>query len=409
MENKCETNKIYAKAIVFATFFYPMWKIVCLVLARYEEPSWSRLGPISFIFFYNSKLKSKLNMEYYWIAMVVAITVDYNVLSFEPFKNHDTFLLRNYFIGNFVTTCGIIFVSQNKKILFSYIVFTFIAVLSFFMAQKIYNPVFYNQLGGIMEFLHYLTVLVITGAAAYSKIQSQENLTRRLIESQELTIQKNKMASLGEMAGGIAHEINNPLQILAGNIELLEMENLDRPEIVYSLKDTTDRIHNIVKGLKSFSRSDEGLEFKSIEINQVLESTLQLCQEKFKMHNIKIIKNIPADLIISGNNIQISQVFLNLLNNAFDAIEEKNSIDNKYMKIIAEKENGKVKISFQDSGVGISKEFVDKIGQPFYTTKKIGKGTGLGMSVSLGILNKHQANMKISLEPKTFSLEFPCV
>jgi two-component system NtrC family sensor kinase len=102
-------------------------------------------------------------------------------------------------------------------------------------------------------------------------------------------------------------------------------------------------------------------------------------------------------------------VFLNLLNNAFDAIEEKNSIDNKYMKIIAEKENGKVKISFQDSGVGISKEFVDKIGQPFYTTKKIGKGTGLGMSVSLGILNKHQANMKISLEPKTFSLEFPCV
>jgi C4-dicarboxylate-specific signal transduction histidine kinase len=222
------------------------------------------------------------------------------------------------------------------------------------------------------------------------------------------------MASLGEMAGGIAHEINNPLSIILGYASKISRQlSKPIPEIdslisdIEKIKETTKRISKIINGLKTFSRSGENDMFLDVSVKTIIEDSLGLCQEKFKLFGVDIILEEIPDLFFECRATQISQILVNLFNNAFDAISV---LSTKWIRIeIIELTDHRLQIAVTDSGGGISEANVAKIMQPFFTTKEVGKGTGLGLSISLGIAQDHGGILKIDSSSKNtrFVLELP--
>ncbi len=243
-----------------------------------------------------------------------------------------------------------------------------------------------------------------------------------------------KMASLGEMAGGVAHEINNPLAILSMTAEqmqdLLQEENIPKKlmqDKLLKIQKTVERISVIVRGLKSFSRDGSQDPFEPVQVGFLLADSLALCRERFNNHSVNIevgeMQNLAA---VSCRPVQISQVILNLLNNSFDAIETQPDkwirIDARVIEAKEAKEQGLfassitakdrlqkfVRITISDSG-RLDKSLRVKLFQPFFTTKPVGKGTGLGLSISRTILESHHGRLSIDLksEHTTFYIDLP--
>ena len=224
-----------------------------------------------------------------------------------------------------------------------------------------------------------------------------------IMQQQQSLIHSAKMSSLGEMAGGIAHEINTPLAIISMRTEQIEEliadGNLDEFKVLKNLhviKSTTNRIATIIAGLRFFASDSKKAPTEPIPISKILEETLSLCREKFSSHGVEIeVKNESSvQPCVDCRSIEVSQVFLNLLNNSFDAVLGK---ADKWVRVEIKDQDPYVEVSIVDSGFGISKEIQDKIMQPFFTTKDIGKGTGLGLSISRGIIESHRG--KLHLEP----------
>ncbi len=226
----------------------------------------------------------------------------------------------------------------------------------------------------------------------------------------------SRMSSLGEMASGIAHEINNPLSIILGNVDLLEnllnAEDLDRLKAktyVNQVTLTVQRIAKIIRGLRSFARETTHEPFEKCVVKDVVSDCLELCLERFKSHGIRLI--IPTNLDITptfwGRSEQIAQVLLNLLNNAFDVANDAPDMESKWVQISVKIILGKIQISVTDCGQGIEPDKLQKIFEPFYTSKKVGKGTGLGLSISKGIVELHQGKIFIDKFSKntTFVVE----
>jgi PAS domain S-box-containing protein len=209
------------------------------------------------------------------------------------------------------------------------------------------------------------------------------------------SIQSAKLALLGEMAGGIAHEINNPLTIILGKTEqvmrLVRKSPVELDKIETSLGvvvRTSDRIAKIVKGLKSFARHSDNDPMQLEQASVILEETLELCRERFRGHSVELTYEANADGWISCRPAQISQIVMNLLSNAFDAIQH---LENKWVKLELDSSPTEVTISLTDCGSGIRPEIVNNLMQPFFTTKEVGKGTGLGLSIARTISEEHGA------------------
>lgn len=219
---------------------------------------------------------------------------------------------------------------------------------------------------------------------------------QQIIENERIKlIQTSKMASLGVMAGGVAHEINNPLAIIMGKADrLLNAEDsVLTPEYVkghvVKIEQMTSRIAKIIKGLRSFSRNSDKDPFSEFTIQSLLDDTLEFCRERFNNHSVKFSTNGDLSPTVLGRPTELSQVILNLLNNAFDAIQDQ---PQKWIKIESENNLDWVKIKIIDSGHGIPKEIADRLMEPFFTTKSVGKGTGLGLSISKGIIEDHHGH-----------------
>lgn len=246
------------------------------------------------------------------------------------------------------------------------------------------------------------------------------DLTHKLSQEKELEnnrhqlVNSSKLASLGEMAGGVAHEINNPLQIISLSVEqmrlLLTEKTINVPEIgkiCDEVESTIDRINNIVKGMKLISRDGNEDPFEKINLKSIVLETLGFCKEKFKNNGVKLIlfDEVHDNYDVYAQRVMLSQVILNLLNNAFDAILKNNT---KVIRIHLAKNNDNIVLSIFDNGPGVPEHLVEKIFQPFFTTKEIGKGTGLGLSISKSIIEKHSG--KISLDKDNhskFIIELP--
>ncbi|MBL7074121.1 PAS domain S-box protein [candidate division KSB1 bacterium] len=240
-----------------------------------------------------------------------------------------------------------------------------------------------------------------------------KDFTERKMLEREL-LHAEKLASLGRLTAGVMHEILNPLNIISGNVQLLQRKkDFDiTPRIKKALDIIEAQVGRIVKitdGLLRFSRQKIPGR-KPIHIGQLIEKTLSLVEHETRLENITIVKQFdPHTPIIQGDTDQLSQVVMNLINNARDAMPEGGTMTIT-TKGVEDERGSWVQVEFMDTGVGIAPENLSKIFDPFYTSKEVGKGTGLGLSVSLGIIEGHGGT--ISVQSKvgkgtTFSVKLP--
>jgi C4-dicarboxylate-specific signal transduction histidine kinase len=223
-------------------------------------------------------------------------------------------------------------------------------------------------------------------------------------EQQALTIYAAKMATLAEMAGGIAHEINTPLAIiltLASQMrEMAEEGDINNSVFISSMKtieSTTGKIADIISGLRTFAR--EGSQEVSVEhlkevpIRTLIDDTMALCRERFINRGVSLEFMLPsAPVTAECNPGQMSQVIMNILLNSLDALMK---VANRWIHIEVQDRGKTVEISIADSGSGIPKAHHDKIFSPFFTTKEIGQGPGLGLSVSRSIVQNHGGTLTL--------------
>ena len=203
-----------------------------------------------------------------------------------------------------------------------------------------------------------------------------------------------KLVALAEMAGGIAHEINNPVTIIYLQAVKFQRQFQSLPEIAEAfagIEKVAMRIAKIIKGLRALTRDAEGDPMEPCLVATVIDDGLELCREKMANHGIELREaNIPRGYSVSGRSVQLSQVILNLLSNAMDSIlEAQNSEAKPWIAIEVHIKGSWLTISISDSGPGIPLAIRSKILQPFYTTKAPGKGSGLGLSISSAIVEAH--------------------
>lgn len=266
----------------------------------------------------------------------------------------------------------------------------------------------------VNEFIYYTIGVIYVGLIFLMFLflaRENDNAIELLEEQRARTFSSAKFAALGEMASGIGHEINNPTTIIELNTRQIEyLIKNDEPkaealERLAVISKTVRRITRIVESMKNFSRESSRDEFQNEEVKKIVTETLVFCGERFKHHHIQFSTSYSEENIsINCKPSQISQILLNLLNNAFDAIEV---LPEKWIKLDVIRVNGKVLISITDSGKGIPVEEQERIFRPFYTTKPVGRGTGLGLSLSRKIAEDHGGTLTLDTSSKNtkFDLE----
>lgn len=243
-------------------------------------------------------------------------------------------------------------------------------------------------------------------------------------------VHSEKMASLGQLAAGIAHELNNPVGFIYGNLSILaqyidELKKLlnyydqaalpesvalnvkrlkteidyvatleDLDSIIGDCRDGAQRIRDIVQNLRIFSRLDEA-EFAKTDIHEGIDSTLRLLSRYYSADNIRLVKDYGTLPTVDAYSGQLNQVWMNLLANAAQAIGQNGG----FVKIITRVQGECVVIGISDTGCGISPEHLNRVFDPFFTTKPVGEGTGLGLSISFGIVKRHGGMIEVKSQP----------
>jgi two-component system NtrC family sensor kinase len=268
-----------------------------------------------------------------------------------------------------------------------------------------------------------------------NEIENKNQELRLRIEEiqriQDQLIQSEKMASLGQMTAGIAHEINNPLNFISGGVQGLSytykeiLEMLQKPQSITpdklqevdtdanalfnALKNGVDRMSKIINSLRSFS-SPQKTEHVDTRMEDVMEMALTLLTPKIKEFNVQVERHYAEESCLASiNSIQISQVFVNIVDNAIQAME--NIKTPRILKIQIARVQERVAIKITDTGMGIAPSDQRHIMEPFFTTKPVGKGTGLGLSISYSIIESHQGKIRFESEVgkgTTFIIELPC-
>ena len=250
-------------------------------------------------------------------------------------------------------------------------------------------------------------VLIIIGAYFTTRAMMKElqRMDRKKAASDEMAIQSSKMAALGKMAAGIAHEINNPLAVIGEKAgwmkDLLGMEDVAGSENFQELLDAVNKIeYHVVRAktvthrLLGFARRMEPM-VEGVNINEILDESIEFLKNEARYRNIEIQANYAPDLpLTTSDQAQLQQVFLNIINNGIDAIGKEGQI------IINTRttKNNEISIEISDNGPGIPKEVLQKIFDPFFTTKEVGKGTGLGLSISYSIIEKLGGRIMVASE-----------
>lgn len=260
-----------------------------------------------------------------------------------------------------------------------------------------------------------------------------EKMSSLAEERAKQLVHADRMTTIGVLSAGIAHEINNPTSFIAVNIQTLEdswpmlekclkncsckefLQQLEPlideiPVIIKEMKNGVIRIKEIVAGLKTYVHIDNK-KAENVNINELLEDALKICHNRLK-YNIKVIKKYDQNIpLVSVVKSQIEQVFINLIINSVDAIEMKKSAESNIIEIHSTSTGNQVIVTFKDNGTGIPENVLEKIFNPFFTTKSIGKGTGLGLSICQNIIESHDGTITVSNAVEggaVFTISLPC-
>ena len=227
----------------------------------------------------------------------------------------------------------------------------------------------------------------------------------KIKETQSQLIQSAKMASIGMLAGGVAHEINNPLIGVLNNVQLIriiqeqkkDFNLTDFNELLSIIEESALRCKRITQSLLDFSRESKGL-LQPVSLNEVVEKVVMVIGYEMKLQNISVHKELKPDLPLALGNFQLlQQVVFDIISNAKWAIEKKAQKTEGIITVGTgfAAQDKQVYISISDNGIGIPKDDLDKVFEPFFTTKAIGEGTGLGLSIAYSIVKEHKGNIEV--------------
>jgi len=239
-------------------------------------------------------------------------------------------------------------------------------------------------------------------------MDSYRSIDKKLAESANLLIHKDKLSSLGEVVAEIIHEISQPLnaaklviyslkKIING--KQINQENIQRE--LQIIMNQMDRMNKIVMHVKQFSRFSSYPALRHININEIITNSLMLYRQSLMKENIKIKSDLKDNLpLLTGDPIRLEQVFVNLINNARHAVNKGNKKNKQIsIKTWQDNSNKSVIVEIMDNGTGIQKKIKDKLFTPFFTTKAPDHGTGLGLSISLKIISDHKGKIEVDSEP----------
>lgn len=288
------------------------------------------------------------------------------------------------------------------------------AIMLFFISRVVFIPL--NNLY-ILSFIDFISLTLMALSLipnAFEEImeKNKAQLSTLVDQRNDKLIGQSKYAELGLMSAGIAHEINNPLAVIqAKTSQLLRLyrdpsKSKELGEGLEQILFTSERINRTIQGIREFVHQDENAQHSSFSMEELINSVLSFCGQRLKNHGINLRLYGVENLMVTGNKIQLEQILLNLINNSFDAIE---FLPEKWIEVSAENKDGKIRLFFKDSGAGIPVEFVDKIMEPFFSTKDLSKGTGMGLSLARGIAEQHGGDLSYVKDSThtTFLLELP--
>lgn len=256
----------------------------------------------------------------------------------------------------------------------------------------------------------------------YGIIATTVDVSESLAKEAQL-IQASKMSTLGEMATGVAHELNQPLTTIQIGTDFIrnvvkeggQIRDTELALVSKLMGDQVARAVGIINHLREFGRKEE-IRKEKVYINEPIKGVFALMSEQLKLRRIKVVLDLKRELPpVIGNTIRLEQVFMDLVVNARDAMAQKEKqaltapVD-KTLTVRSFEEDGQVVVTMSDTGIGIPNEIIDKIFEPFFTTKKLGEGTGLGLSIGYGIVKDYDGTIEVESEPgkgTTFKIRFP--
>ena len=244
--------------------------------------------------------------------------------------------------------------------------------------------------------------------------QEMERREHELRDKQEQLVQAGKLATLGELTTGVAHELNNPLNnigLYVGNvIDRIRLGADDAEPLVSDLEKAMEQVRKateIISHLRTFGRAAR-VSIEQVDVDDVIERSLLLVHEQLRLRGIEVeLELCPDELLVVANPIQLEQVFINLLTNARDALADSKR---KTIRIASSRDGEKIRIAFSDTGPGIPLELQQRIFDPFFTTKEVGTGTGLGLSITYSILKEYGGEISVDSQPgkgAMFLVELP--
>jgi C4-dicarboxylate-specific signal transduction histidine kinase len=280
------------------------------------------------------------------------------------------------------------------------------------METQTYTPLLVSLLGlGLVGFIIKLAYQKAKLVVEISEVK--QKYEKQLADRNTKLFGQSKYSELGMMSAGIAHEINNPLAVIqARTTQLLRIykdaaKNQELGEGLQQILYTSERINRTIQGIREFVHQDENAVETDICLKDLLNDVLAFCGQRLKNHGVSLRLYNLERYTVRGNKIQLEQIFLNLINNSFDAIE---FLPDKWIEMsVHEGKDNTVQIIFKDSGPGIPPEIAARIMEPFFTTKELGKGTGLGLSLARGIAEKHGGELSYVDDSghTTFKLNLP--